>query len=324
MDNLYNPFEEMIFTYDRCFICGEVLNSANRSDEHVFPRWLQREFNLWDQRLILLNGTEIPYRQLTIPCCRTCNNDHLNKKIEKVMESAVKGGYEEFIKLDESIIFKWLVKLSYGILFKELSLKANIRDMSSNTIIEPGHLEEFKMLFTLLQTIRFETEFINNNPWSILVFKIRDDENPRVYDAQDLILINCYFMRLNDIGIIANLQDGGYQKDFFIEHMRAFLNLTLHPIQFREMCAKFFYKSTLYKKTPFFIIKLPNNSTDKMQIVSNGISGIAFKDWSQKEYAKILEFFWKPWGLKFDDIYKDDNHVWTYLYNEDHSIKNMF
>jgi len=35
--------------------------------EHVFAKWLQQDFNLWNQRMFLRNGTSIRYRQLTIP-----------------------------------------------------------------------------------------------------------------------------------------------------------------------------------------------------------------------------------------------------------------
>ncbi|MFA5667537.1 MAG: hypothetical protein WC944_11170, partial [Candidatus Cloacimonadaceae bacterium] len=94
----------------------------NSSDEHVYPRWLQKEFNLWDQHLTLLNGTDIVYRNLKIPCCLKCNNDYLNKRIEKRIEEAVKGGYEKFKELDESIIFKWLNKIAYGTLLLLLPL----------------------------------------------------------------------------------------------------------------------------------------------------------------------------------------------------------
>lgn len=120
--DFFNPFETMTFTYDKCFMCGEILTDLNSSDEHVYPRWLQKEFNLWDQHLTLLNGTDIVYRNLKIPCCLKCNNDYLNKRIEKRIEEAVKGGYEKFKELDESIIFKWLNKIAYGTLLLLLPL----------------------------------------------------------------------------------------------------------------------------------------------------------------------------------------------------------
>ena len=36
-----------IYTRNRCFYCGRLLRGQN-SREHVFPKWLQEKFNLWD------------------------------------------------------------------------------------------------------------------------------------------------------------------------------------------------------------------------------------------------------------------------------------
>ena len=62
------------FGRSTCFLCSAPLRAKNRSDEHVFPKWLLQRFNLWDLKLSLLNGTDISYKQLTIPCCKTCNH----------------------------------------------------------------------------------------------------------------------------------------------------------------------------------------------------------------------------------------------------------
>ena len=70
----YSPFEKMTFTYDKCFLCGEILTDENSTEEHIYPKWLQNKFDLWDKQLILLNGTGINYRNLKIPCCKRCNN----------------------------------------------------------------------------------------------------------------------------------------------------------------------------------------------------------------------------------------------------------
>jgi hypothetical protein len=301
-------------------MCGDYLDSNNRSDEHVFPRWLQSEFNLWNKTLVLLNGSEIQYKSLTIPCCKTCNNEHLNKKIEKKVETAVKLGYDAFIKLDEEIIFKWLIKISFGMLYKELSLKMELRNPISRKIIEPEELKEFNMLHTFLQTVRYDTHFIGRKPWSILVFRIKNIIDEKVYDAQDLILTHNYFMLLGNIGIVSNLQDNEVQKELFIEHMKEYLEIELHPIQFREICAKVHYKSYLMNKTPYYTIVMPEEGTE-MTIVSNEMDGYVFDDWVMEEYARVLEWYWEPFGLSFEDIYKGDNAVLTFLNNEDGSIK---
>src|SRR6185437_5829167 len=75
---LFQAVAKRRFGLSTCFLCGRRLGIRNRSDEHVIPRWVQDRFGLWNERLNLLNGSSIPYRQLTVPCCRTCNNVHLS------------------------------------------------------------------------------------------------------------------------------------------------------------------------------------------------------------------------------------------------------
>ncbi len=62
---------------DCCFLCGALMDGS-KSAEHVFPKWLQNRYDLWNQKIELLNGSLMPYRQLTIPCCEKCNNEHLS------------------------------------------------------------------------------------------------------------------------------------------------------------------------------------------------------------------------------------------------------
>jgi hypothetical protein len=65
---LRNPYEQLQTGANRCFLCGSHLGEA-RTQEHIFPKWLQRRYDLLDQRIDLLNGTGIPYRQMKVPCC---------------------------------------------------------------------------------------------------------------------------------------------------------------------------------------------------------------------------------------------------------------
>ena len=52
----FRPINSRIYSRNRCFYCGNLLRNKN-SKEHVFPKWLQEKFNLWDQTIHLLNGT---------------------------------------------------------------------------------------------------------------------------------------------------------------------------------------------------------------------------------------------------------------------------
>jgi hypothetical protein len=113
---IYRPRQERTFANDECFLCGIALDGANRSDEHVIPAWVQREFDLWNQRLVLLNGTDIPYRQLVIPCCRDCNSGPLSD-IEQAVQRSWAAGFDAFVQLDRDLLFLWLASCSTGCWF---------------------------------------------------------------------------------------------------------------------------------------------------------------------------------------------------------------
>ncbi len=151
-----------------CFLCSAPLRSKNRSDEHVFPKWLQNRFNLWNQRLNLINLTSIPYRQLTIPCCNTCNNIHLSK-IEDIMCAAVESGPSAVAKLPPSTVYMWLSKIFYGILYRESLLRADRRG-DKRPIVRKEALRELRLHHDFMQGIRRSLEFPFGIPGSIFIF----------------------------------------------------------------------------------------------------------------------------------------------------------
>lgn len=243
------------FSMNKCFVCDEMLNETNRTEEHIYPKWLQRKFNLYNQKISLLNGTFINYRNLKVPCCKACN-EKMSAKIEKPMEQAVEGGYENFENIDRNIVFQWLNKLSYGILYKEAML------LRERGIIEGGYIvpheiaNELHMKYVFLISVINDTEYIYS-PYSLLVFKVKKNEkNP--YWGYDGFMHPVLCMNMNDIGIIAHLQDNKFNEDFFKENekMNDLLSRELHVMQFREVCARFLYKSSLFIRNPAYIVSV--------------------------------------------------------------------
>ena len=100
------------FGPDSCFICGRQIpvGSPNRTEEHVFPKWLQRELNLWDGTVHQLNGERIPYRRLTVPCCLQCNGEDL-AAVEGRVKAAYLDGFTSFVNLSRRDLFIWMGKI---------------------------------------------------------------------------------------------------------------------------------------------------------------------------------------------------------------------
>lgn len=90
---------------DTCFVCGQPADT----EEHIIPKWLLNQYDLWNQRITLPNRTTIPYRKLKIPCCSHCNNGLLSQ-----LETKVQTGTAS----DEEI-WKWAAKIHFGLLRKD-------------------------------------------------------------------------------------------------------------------------------------------------------------------------------------------------------------
>ncbi|NFP49666.1 hypothetical protein [Clostridium argentinense] len=112
------------------------MDKNNSTVEHIFPKWLQHKHELWNQKLCLSNNSHITYKRLIVPCCKKCNNKYLSK-IEKKIREAFEGGIEKVRELDKTILYKWIMKIIYCLLFKELSLKMDIKSKDSKMIITP-------------------------------------------------------------------------------------------------------------------------------------------------------------------------------------------
>lgn len=91
-----------------CAFCGQPAET----DEHVIPKWLQKHFDLFDQRLLLWNGTTIPYRQAVVPACLRCNRDRFSPLEKRIREGcASRRDY-----------YLWALKISHGLGHRDTTL----------------------------------------------------------------------------------------------------------------------------------------------------------------------------------------------------------
>jgi hypothetical protein len=272
-----------------CFLCSAPLRSKNRSDEHVFPKWLQNRFNLWNQRLDLINQTSIPYKQLTIPCCKTCNNEHLSK-LENIMREAVAQGPQAVDQLPPATVYMWLSKIFYGILYRESLLRAD-RRRGKRPIVPKEVLAELRLHHDFMQGIRRSLEFPHGIPGSILVF---GTSVPSRIESQFDFLDNhenrSIALRMGSVGIVCILQDGAMTKGFH-DHLGEpyYRDRPLHPMQFREVTALAFYKAMLLDSTALYIIA---ETPEKMQIVTQMPPAVSFREWDWLTFCRMLGYYW--------------------------------
>ena len=115
-----------------CAFCNEVADSK----EHVIPQWLQRQYNLKDQKLGLWNGTSIKYSQAIIPACKYCNSVRFGR-----LENKVRLG-----KATKQEYYLWALKIRYGLALRDSTLLLDRSNPEKGSIL-PKELENYGVEF---------------------------------------------------------------------------------------------------------------------------------------------------------------------------------
>lgn len=317
---LQGAVDKRTFDEKTCFLCSEPFTAnSGPTVEDVIPKWLQHRYNLWNEKLILLNGSSIPYRLLKIPSCASCNNSDLSR-IESRVKLAVELGPSAVRSLDPRDIFSWLGKIFYGLMYRELFLLSDIRDKSSEPILSPMFLERFRAHHLFLQAARYPFEFMDFFPGSVFVFDtIVPSGTDGRFDLRDNIPGMSIAIRMGDVGIVACLQDGGAQLQIRDDLVELSGQLPLHPLQFREVAAQLFYGATLLNRIPKYLMR---EESDRIVVNQMPLAGLSanpvFDPWVKVHYANLLAVIL---GCQLEDVFRPPDQVMTLLKNSDGTNK---
>lgn len=278
-------FERFSLTGNTCFLCGSC---ENITLEHVFPKWLQRRYDLWNCTLTLLNRTQIKYRQLTIPCCQECNGVYLST-IENQVSQAVEKGFTACNLIPDTVIYQWTGKIFYGILRKELTLAANQKDKTAGNIIPAKLVESFWALHLFLQSVRQPLEFKFPRPYSILKAHLHSNEHTPDYDFRDNLIHQIVQIRMDDIGFIVVFEDRSIISESYGRYLTEVNGRKLLQIQFDELYAKVLYQKSLIKYSPKYMIDANVADPNGTVIVRDLSDGAFISQWSQKEFANVFQ-----------------------------------
>ena len=304
MENLIEYGKERL-SRRHCFLCGVKLTSS-KSNEHVFPKWLLKRFDLWDRNLILLNKTIIPYRQLVIPCCKPCNNNYLSE-LEVAIIKIFEKNFSNLTIKEEQYVFQWTSKLLYGILFKELMLLKDRRNPQEGTIISPEVLENFNNLHFLLQSIRKNISFEVLNPWSVFTYDAIG-ENFFFLDDIDNLSIS---LKLGCKALIVTIGDWGIVKNNLVKLQEKYGDHCFDRHEFIELTSIIFYMKLLIKKSYGFF-SLIDEEDNEMKIFPTGEPQI--HDWVDKDFAKFFEYNLERTGTSYEKpIYVEPNTIKSFL-----------
>lgn len=123
---------------NECMFSGQGADT----DEHVIPKWLQRRFHLWDQELVLPNGTSLPYRQVKVPVKRSDNSRFAT------IETAIARG-----TFSAEQAYLWALKIHIGLIYRDATLRRFRAMSASPMILNVGDFASEILLFRELYDI---------------------------------------------------------------------------------------------------------------------------------------------------------------------------
>ena len=316
--NLYKPFEYLNFSKQYCFLSGEKLQSAGE-EISVFPIWLMQEYEIQDKPFKLLDESMSTYSDMKLPCSGKVY-DQAIEPLDEEIKNAFLSGYDAVKQLPELHLFQWIGKMVYGILFNEIRIGImQQKAKNEEFILSQSLIHKFGNLHLMLQSLNQPVIFEGNNPWSIRVFKRESSKD--LFNYRDEINTLTFSLGMKDFGIIACLQDNGTNAVYHKEILSKLTDKPLHPAQFEEVCARFFYSNYLFNRLPEYNI-MPTE--DAVYIEAMPLRGMSnkplFDFWENKTYAQVLENFWKPWGILLFEILKDPENPLSYLLNKNKDI----
>lgn len=316
MSKLYNPFDAFLFDAKTCFLSGEPLQSMDE-ELQVFPTWLMQRYELAEKPFKMLDESIKTYKQLKVPCSASVA-ETINMLEEKI-QGAFTQGYQAVKELDQLELFQWISKLVYGVVFNEIQAGVRQHQMTGEPLNFSQVLShKFKNLHLMMQSLISPMQFDGTLPFTILVFPV--DNPPEMFNYRDEINTLVFSMRMNDFGIVACLQDNGTNKIYHQDVLSLVedeLHNPLHPLQFEEICARFFYSSYLFNRLPeYTVLQTPSTTYIEAMSLADMSMKPMFDHWQAKTYGQVLENFWKPWDMTLFEIIKDPENPISFLLDE--------
>jgi hypothetical protein len=158
---------------DKCVFCEDVANSK----EHIIPKWLQKHFNLENQRLGLWNNTTIFYTNALVPACKRCNSEQFSRLEKRIQNEA--GTKQDY--------YLWTLKIRWCLSLRDTTLLIDRRRPRLGSLIPLDFATEgkefVKYAFYNLDKPNF---FYKPNPFGSVFLFPRNEKHRDDFDLIDV------------------------------------------------------------------------------------------------------------------------------------------
>ena len=234
-----------------CIVCGRTPEDTGFNEEHVIPDWVLRRFSLFDQRIVLPNSSSIPYRQMRMPCCKSCNGLYgreLEQPISRLLSKKYDVLIDEISEVEARRIISWLALIYVKLHLNDQRLRMDITDPQRGSIGQM-HTWEFLHHSHCLARAPFTQEIFESDIASLVILPASTEQGWPRFDFVSMSLPRTMLFRIEDVALLVVLGDGGIARNIF-ETSLSKLEGPLSPIQVREVVANLAFISLSLDELP--------------------------------------------------------------------------
>ena len=194
---LYNPFQDLIFDDQFCFLTGDLTTEKMT----VYPEWLMDHFKFGTDRIEMMDKSKAyTYADLQLPCSPRVKKAF--EALEEKVQAAYQNGYEGIKTLDEEELFLWTGRMVYGMLYYEMRYEsARMMRLREPFNLSATLRERFGNLHLMLQSIVEPISFVGQKPWTIAVFPLKYSAD--IFSYRDDTVNLLFQFGVNGFGLIA-------------------------------------------------------------------------------------------------------------------------
>lgn len=311
LNELYDPFKTIDLAGNKCFLTGNTV-SKETDTIYVFPEWLMNSENLHEKPFKMLDENYKTYADLKLPVSADVriNIELLNNKVEDYFNN---NSNDTITNIEW---FQWCGVIVYGLIYNEIRNGLKSEEFKEEGFrISPLLIKKFKNLHFQLQSLIHHVEWDEPLPFSLLNISLDDTkELSQQLEHKNEINTLTFSFKYKSKGLIICLQDVGMNQVYHQSLISKIEGKVLHPIQFAELAAKYYYSNYLLSVINDFDYTFHKNSLyiTNVEVTSSTI----FDKWDEKTFAQVLEAFWKDWKFSKIEIFKNAEKCMSFLLNE--------
>lgn len=274
-----------------CFICGTKPDDAPFNDEHVFPEWLLRKYDLFARTVTLPNGRTARYDRHTVPCCITCNS-LMGKVVEERISAVVNGepdSIQNYIASGGGLeLFVWM-----GLIYLKLHLrnksnrKVLDRRVQSGMIADDYEWDLLHHIHTVVRCFYTPTMIDAKVLGSLLVLPCRMEGSDDEFDFGDLHIAQTMMLRLGRTAIFVVFNDSCGSLNFFQENMLDKITGPISELQAREIMTEFAMLNLHLRERPIYQSGI-DTVNERHGIVAKLPDRPELEDWSYEIRGQLM------------------------------------